>query len=88
MLLLFYLSTFIPYRNLIEVLTYNHMTLLSLRSRSHVRASMALTRAGYLFIHNYIRSHIHNIFRSILMVRTGLNQYPTEGAYDALDNYS
>ena len=30
-------SPFIPSRNLDEVFTYNHMDLMSLRSRSHVR---------------------------------------------------
>ena len=30
------------------------MTIMSLRSRSHVKASMILTRADHLFIHNYI----------------------------------
>ena len=54
-------SPFIPSRNLDEVFTYNHMTLMSLRSRSHVKASMVLTRADYLFIHNYIRSLLNNI---------------------------
>ena len=32
---------------------------MSLRSRSHVKASMVLTRANHLFIHNYIRSLIN-----------------------------
>ena len=47
-------SSFIPTRNIDEVFTYNHMAQMSLRSRSHVNASMVLTRADYLFIHNYI----------------------------------
>ena len=34
---------------------------MSLRSRSHVKASMVLTRADHLFIHNYIRSLLNNI---------------------------
>ena len=56
------------------------MALMSLRSRSHVKASMVLTRADHLFIHNYIISHvkasmvltradhlcIHNYIRSLL----------------------
>ena len=48
-------SPFIPSRNLDEVFNYNHMDLMSLRSRSHVKASMVLTRADHLFIHYYIR---------------------------------
>ena len=42
---LYYLisSPFIPSRNLDEVLlTYNHMALMSLRSRSHVKVSAVL----------------------------------------------
>ena len=42
---------------------------MSLRSRSHVKASMVLTRADHLCIHNYIRSLLNNILRPILMVR-------------------
>ena len=38
------------------------MALMSLRRRCRVKASMVLTRADNLFIHNYIRS--------LLMVRT------------------
>ena len=52
----FYLvSPFIPPRNLDEVFTYIHMTVMSLLSRSHVKASMVLTIADHLCIHNYIR---------------------------------
>ena len=47
-------SAFIPCRNLDEVFTYNHMTLMSLRSSSRVNESIVLTRADHLFIHNYI----------------------------------
>ena len=43
------------------------MGLMSLRSRSHVKASMVLTRADHLFIHNYIRSLLNNILRPILI---------------------
>ena len=43
------------------------MSLMSLRSRSHVKASMVLTRADYLFIHNYIRSLLNNILRPIFI---------------------
>ena len=42
------------------------MALISLRSRSHVNASMVLTRADHLFIYNYIRSLLNNILRPIL----------------------
>ena len=60
-------SPLIPSRNLDGVFTYNHMALMSLRSRSHVKASMFLTtRADHLFIHNYIRSLLNNILRPIL----------------------
>ena len=34
---------------------------MSLQSRSHVKASMVLTRTDHLFIHNYIRSLLNNI---------------------------
>ena len=47
-------SPFIPSKNLDEVLTYNHITLMSLRSRSHAKESMVLTRVD-LFIYKYIR---------------------------------
>ena len=39
---------------------------MSLRSRSHVKASMVLTRAEHLCIHNYTRSLLNNILRPIL----------------------
>ena len=39
------------------------MALMSLRSRSRVKASMVLTRADHLFIHNYIRSLLNNYFK-------------------------
>ena len=45
---------------------------MSLRSRYHVNAYMVLTRADYLFIHNYIRSFLNIILRPIVMVRTRL----------------
>ena len=41
---------------------------MSLRSRS-LKASIVLTSAGHLFIHNYIISLLNNILRPILMVR-------------------
>ena len=47
-------SPFITSRNLDEVFNYNEMTLMSLRSRTHVKASVVLTRADHLCIHNYI----------------------------------
>ena len=51
---LFWWSPFIPSRNLDEVfLTYNQMAILFLRSRSHVKASIILTRADHYCIHNY-----------------------------------
>ena len=62
-------NPFFPSWDLDEVFTYNHicMALMSLRSRSHVKESMVLTRADHLFIHNYIRSLLNNILRPILM---------------------
>ena len=48
---------------------YNHMVLMSLRSRSHVMASMVLMRTDHLFIQNYIRSLLYIILRPRLMVR-------------------
>ena len=45
---------------------------MSLRRRSHVKASMVLTRAYHLFIVNYIRSLLNIILRPIIMVRTAL----------------
>ena len=59
------------------------MALMSLRSSSRVNASMVLTRADYLFIHNYIRSHLNIILRPILMVRRVLNPRPTACVSDA-----
>ena len=58
--------------NLDEVLTYNHMDLMSLRIRSRVKASIVLTRGNHLCIHNYIRSLLNIILRPIVKVRTGL----------------
>ena len=43
------------------------MDLMSLRSGSHVKASMVLTRADHLFLHNYIRSLLNNILRPIFI---------------------
>ena len=53
----------IPSRNLNEVFTYNHMALISLRSRYHVKASIVLTRPDHLFIYYYIRSLLNNILK-------------------------
>ena len=72
MVIVVWWSPFIPSWNLDKVFTYNHITLMFLRSRYHVKASMVLTRADHLFIHNYIRSLINIILRSILMDLTGL----------------
>ena len=47
-------SLFIPSRDLDEVFTYNHMILMSLRSRYHVKASMVLTREIYIYICIYL----------------------------------
>ena len=55
---------FIPSTNLDEFV-HLYMALISLRIRSHVKAVMVLTRADYLFIHNYIRSLLNNILRHI-----------------------
>ena len=51
------------------------MALMSLRSRSHVKASMVLTRAVHLFIHNYIRSLLNTILRPFIKLING----PDEG---------
>ena len=37
---LFWRSPFIPSRNLDEVFTYNYIAFMSLRNRSHIKASM------------------------------------------------
>ena len=67
------------------------MAIMSLRSRSRVNASMVLTRADHLCIHNYIRSLLNIILRPILMVQTRLEPVtlvpsPTSCMSDALDN--
>ena len=72
-LLLFYfvgVRSFHP--GMYDVFTYNHMDLKYLRSRSHINASMVLTRADHLVIHNYIRSLLNITLRPIVMVRTML----------------
>ena len=53
-------SPFIPSRNLDDVFTYNHTDLMSLRCRSHIKGSIVLIRADYLFIQNiYIYIYIY-----------------------------
>ena len=47
------------------------MALMSLRSRSHVKASMVLTRADHLFIHNYIRSLLNSILSHFIKLING-----------------
>ena len=54
------------YRLYILLFFISYMAIMSIRSRSHVKASMVLTRAGHLCIHNYIRSLLNNILRPIL----------------------
>ena len=49
---------------------------MSLRSRSHVKASMVLTRADHLCTYNYIRSLLNNM--------RGSNPCPTAFVSDAL----
>ena len=53
-----------------------------LQSRSHVKASMDLTRANHLFIHNYIRSLLNIILKTILIVQ----MHPTACVIVALAN--
>ena len=66
---------FIPSRNIVDVFTYNHMTLMCLRSRSHVKASMVLTRANHFYIHNYIISLLNIILKYSLFVRIRIKIY-------------
>ena len=44
------------------------MALMSIQSRSHVKASMVLTKADHLFIHNYIKSRLHIKLRPMYYV--------------------
>ena len=55
------------------------MAQMSLRSRSRVKASVVLTRADHLCIHNYIRSLLNNILRPILDIIIKLINGPDEG---------
>ena len=50
-----------PIQNLDEFFSYNHMALMSLRSRSHVNSSTVLTRANNLFIHYYYKYYNYHI---------------------------
>ena len=63
------------------------MALMSLRSRSHIKASMVLMRADHLFIYNYIKALLNNILIPIIMVGWGLDYYPTACVADALSNW-
>ena len=54
---------------------------MSLRSRSHVKASMVLTRADHLFIHNYIRSLLNNILSPTACVSDALTTEPHRQVY-------
>ena len=49
-----------------------HISLMSLRSPSHFKASMVLTITDYLFIHNYIRSLLNFILKPISIIQAGL----------------
>ena len=69
----FYLmESFILSRKLDVVFTYNNMANMSFRSRSHVKASMVLTRADYVCIHTYIISILNISFKPIVKVRIRL----------------
>ena len=48
------------------------MALMSLRTLSHVKESILLTRADNLYVHNYIRSLLNIILRTISLVRMRL----------------
>ena len=61
------------------------MAVISLRSRSHVKASIVLTRADHLCIHNYIRSLLNNSVRTMLMVRTRLEPASSACVSDDLE---
>ena len=60
------------------------MALMSLRSRSHVEASMVLTRTDHLFIYKYKRTLKLIILRPIVLVRTGFEHHPTDCVSGAL----
>ena len=74
---LYWWSPVIPSRNLDEVFTYNHMALITLRIRSHVKEYIVLTRVDHLCKNNnYIRLFLNIILRPLLMVRTRLDHVP------------
>ena len=58
---------------------------MSLRSRSHVKASMVLTRADHLFIHNYIRSLLRYIIVLTCILRVNLRVTKIKCAYKYID---
>ena len=62
------------------------MDIISLRSRSRVKAYMVLTRADHLFIHNYIRSLLNIILKCIVWSELGFNPCPTICVSDTLAN--
>ena len=73
----FYLvSYFIPSRNLESVLFYNHIAIMSLRNRSHVKVYMFKQITNYIFIHTYIRSLLNIILIHILKAWTRLEPVP------------
>ena len=72
---MFYLYGGVPSRNLDEVFTYNHMVLMSLRSRSRVKASVVLTRTDHS-LYTIIRSLLNIILRPIFWAGWGLNPHP------------
>ena len=60
------------------------MAIMSIRSRSHIKVSMVLTRADHLFIHNYIRSLQNIIYKINYWSGRSSNPCPTACVYDAL----
>ena len=63
--ILFWWSPNIPSSNLYEVSTYNYMDRISLRSSSHVKASMVLTIVDNLCIHKITSKYYFNIYSII-----------------------
>ena len=62
------------------------MTLMSLRNRSHVKASTVLMRDDHLFIHKYIILLLNIISQTNLMIGRDSNSHPTACVSDALAN--
>ena len=60
------------------------MALMSFLSRSHIQASMVLTRADHLFIPDYIRQLLHIIIDLFDGSGRGSNTRPTACVSDAL----